>query len=71
MIEKRAAVENLESILRVPGIDMVQFGPSDYGLSVGKPGRGYATGLHPEVRLVTANFTPLKSSMVLSGFARV
>jgi 2-keto-3-deoxy-L-rhamnonate aldolase RhmA len=49
MIEKRAAVENLESILRVPGIDMVQFGPSDYGLSVGKPGRGYATGLHPEV----------------------
>ena len=49
MIEKRAAVENLESILRVPGIDMVQFGPSDYGLSIGKPGRGYATGLHPEV----------------------
>src|SRR3954464_6916685 len=49
MIEKRAAVENLESILRVPGIDMVQFGPSDYGLSVGKPGRGYATGLLPQV----------------------
>jgi 2-keto-3-deoxy-L-rhamnonate aldolase RhmA len=49
MIEKRSAVENLESILRVPGIDMIQFGPSDYGLSVGKPGRGYATGLHPEV----------------------
>ncbi len=49
MIEKRQAVENLEAILRVPGIDMVQFGPSDYGLSVGKPGRGYATGLHPEV----------------------
>lgn len=49
MIEKRAAVENLESILRVPGIDMIQFGPADYGLSVGKPGRGYAGGLHPEV----------------------
>src|SRR4051812_12153915 len=49
MIEKRLAVENLESILRVPGIDMVQFGPSDYGLSIGKAGRGYATGLHPEV----------------------
>jgi len=49
MIEKKGAVENLESILRVKGVDMVQFGPSDYGLSVGKPGRGYATGLHPEV----------------------
>jgi 2-keto-3-deoxy-L-rhamnonate aldolase RhmA len=50
MVEKRGAVENLEAILKVPGIDMVQFGPSDYGLSVGKPGRGYATGLHPEVQ---------------------
>src|SRR5262245_1914432 len=49
MIEKRAGVENLKEILSVPGIDMVQFGPSDYGLSIGKPGRGYATGLHPEV----------------------
>ena len=49
MIEKRGAVENLESILRVKGIDMVQFGPSDYGLSIGKPGRSYAGGLHPEV----------------------
>jgi hypothetical protein len=29
---------------------MVQFGPADYGLSVGKPSRDYAAGLHPEVR---------------------
>ncbi len=28
---------------------MVQFGPADYGLSIGKPNRDYATGLHPEV----------------------
>ncbi len=49
MVEKRAAVENLEAILAVPGIDMVQFGPADYGLSVGKPSRNYTTGLHPEV----------------------
>src|SRR6478672_12539477 len=49
MIEKRAAVENLPAILKVPGIDMVQFGPADYGLSIGKPGRSYAGGLHPEV----------------------
>ncbi|MDP8924062.1 MAG: aldolase/citrate lyase family protein [Chloroflexota bacterium] len=49
MIEKRGAVENLESILRVKGVDMVQFGPADYGMSIGKPGRSYAGGLHPEV----------------------
>ena len=50
MIEKRSAVENLEAILKVPGIDMVQFGPADYGLSVGKPSRNYTTGLHPDVQ---------------------
>jgi 4-hydroxy-2-oxoheptanedioate aldolase len=49
MVEKRGAVENLESILKVPGIDMVQFGPADYGLSIGKPSRNYTTGLHPDV----------------------
>jgi 2-keto-3-deoxy-L-rhamnonate aldolase RhmA len=49
MVEKRAAVENLEEILSVPGIDMVQFGPADYGLSIGKASQNYTTGLHPEV----------------------
>jgi 2-keto-3-deoxy-L-rhamnonate aldolase RhmA len=39
MIEKQAAVENLESILRVKGVDMVQFGPSDYGMSIGFGGQ--------------------------------
>lgn len=37
MIEKAEAVANLEDILSVDGIDMVQFGPADYALSVGKP----------------------------------
>ena len=40
MIEKKEAVENLESILDVGGIDMVQFGPSDYSMSLGIPGQG-------------------------------
>lgn len=40
MIEKKPAMENLDEILAVPGVDMVQFGPSDYSVSVGKPGRG-------------------------------
>ena len=38
MIEKQSAVENLETILAVPGVDMVQFGPSDYSVTIGKPG---------------------------------
>jgi len=39
MIEKKGAVENLESILAVPGVDMVQFGPSDYSMSIGLAGQ--------------------------------
>lgn len=38
MIEKREAVASLEEILRVPGIDMIQWGPADYSMSVGSPG---------------------------------
>jgi 2-keto-3-deoxy-L-rhamnonate aldolase RhmA len=38
MIESRTAVDNLEAILSVKGLDMVHFGPSDYALSVGKVG---------------------------------
>ena len=33
MIEKQSAVENLEAILSVNGVDMVQFGPADYSMS--------------------------------------
>jgi 2-keto-3-deoxy-L-rhamnonate aldolase RhmA len=40
MIEKKSAVDNLEEILSVKGVDMVQFGPSDYSVSLGKPGQG-------------------------------
>lgn len=39
MIEKKSAVENLDAILAVEGIDMVQFGAADYSLSVGMPRR--------------------------------
>src|SRR5689334_2039409 len=39
MIEKKGAVEDLEAILRVPGVDMVQFGPSDYSMSIGLAGQ--------------------------------
>ena len=40
MIEKKGAMEDLEAILSVPGVDMVQFGPADYSISIGIPGQG-------------------------------
>lgn len=46
MIEKKSAVENLESLLSVKGVDMVQFGPADYSMSIGLPGQTN----HPQVR---------------------
>jgi len=46
MIEKKSAVENLVEILSVEGIDMVQFGPADYSLSIGLPGETS----HPKVK---------------------
>ncbi|HYI16713.1 MAG TPA: aldolase/citrate lyase family protein [Thermomicrobiales bacterium] len=46
MIEKREAVENLDSVLAVKGVDMVQFGPGDYSMSIGVPGQFN----HPRVR---------------------
>jgi 2-keto-3-deoxy-L-rhamnonate aldolase RhmA len=49
MIEKKEGMDNLDEILKVPGIDMVQFGPGDYGISIGKANASYAGGLHPEV----------------------
>jgi len=39
MIEKKSAVENLEEIMSVEGVDMVQFGPCDYSMSLSIPGQ--------------------------------
>ena len=36
MIEKQSAVEQLEEILSVEGVDMIQWGPSDYSMSSGQ-----------------------------------
>ena len=48
MIEKRQAVEQLDEVLAVEGLDMIQWGPSDYSMSVGKAGQGGS----PEIREV-------------------
>src|SRR5262245_50922358 len=46
MVEKRECVEDLDAILSVPGLDMVQFGASDYSMSLGLTGQR----THPEVK---------------------
>ncbi len=48
MIEKKSAVEQIEEILSLEGIDMVQWGPADYSMSIGQPGAWDS----PEVRAV-------------------
>ena len=39
MIEKASAVDNVEAMLSVKGVDMVQFGPADYSMSIGLAGQ--------------------------------
>jgi 4-hydroxy-2-oxoheptanedioate aldolase len=67
MVEKKSCVDDLDTILSVPGIDMVQFGASDFSMSIGKPAQyndpevlaaekktietALRKGLHPRVEL--------------------
>jgi 4-hydroxy-2-oxoheptanedioate aldolase len=39
MIEKKGAVDQLEDILKIPGVDMVQWGPADFSMNIGKAGK--------------------------------
>jgi len=48
MIEKASAMEQIDEILSIKHVDMVQFGPCDYAISIGKPGQGGS----PEVQKV-------------------
>jgi 2-keto-3-deoxy-L-rhamnonate aldolase RhmA len=63
MVEKRQCVEDLDAILSVPGIDMVQFGPADYAMSIGKPGQWP----HPDVAAAERQTieTALKTGILL------
>jgi 4-hydroxy-2-oxoheptanedioate aldolase len=45
MAETRAAIENIDEIVAVPGVDAVFFGPNDLSFSLGYPGQMQ----HPEV----------------------
>jgi 2-keto-3-deoxy-L-rhamnonate aldolase RhmA len=47
MVEKKPFVDNLDQILsEVKGIDMVQWGPADLAMSMGRPGDWY----HPDLK---------------------
>jgi 2-keto-3-deoxy-L-rhamnonate aldolase RhmA len=50
MIEKKGAMEELEQILEVPGVDMLQFGPTDFSISVGVPGQGRSERIQDQQR---------------------
>ncbi len=55
MIEKNMAVENLEAILEVAqekGVDMTQWGPADFGFSLGKPNLKDMSEIEPFEKLV-------------------
>jgi len=47
MIENTSAVKNIESIVRVDGLDFVLFGPADYAMSLGL---GAPDKNHPDVQ---------------------
>ena len=36
MVEKHEMVEHIDELCDIPGVDMIQFGPSDYSMSCGK-----------------------------------
>ena len=57
MIETQKALDNLDGILKVDGLDAVFVGPSDLGLSL-----GYAPGNHDEPVLLEAIETILKKA---------
>jgi len=41
MVEKKTLMDQLEEFLAIEGLDMIQFGAADYGLSLRTPGRSY------------------------------
>ena len=45
MIEKKGALDSLEEILSEPGVEMVQWGPADFSMNIGRPGEAG----HPDV----------------------
>jgi 4-hydroxy-2-oxoheptanedioate aldolase len=65
MVEKKSCVDNLEAILSVPGIDMVQFGGSDFSMSIGKPAQ------HGDPEVVAAEKYTIETALKMGKNPRV
>lgn len=65
MVEKKSCVDDLKNILSVPGIDMVQFGGSDYSMSIGKPGQ------HNDPEVVAAEKKTIEMALEMGKNPRV
>ncbi len=65
MVEKKSCVDDLERVLSVPGIDMVQFGGSDFSMSIGK------TGQHGDPEVVAAEKKTIEMALKMGLNPRV
>ena len=52
MIEKGSAVDQIDEILAIPGVDMIQWGPADYAMSIGRAGEWYSPAVRKVERTV-------------------
>lgn len=65
MVEKKSCVDDLENILSVPGIDMVQWGGSDFSMSIGKPGQ------HNDPEVVAAEKYTIETALKMGKNPRI
>ncbi len=70
MIEKKDAVDRLEEILAVDGIDMIQWGPADYSMSIGRPG-AYRQRNDPQIKAVERRVIETALKMGVSPRAEI
>ncbi|MCF8532911.1 MAG: hypothetical protein K9G48_07900 [Reyranella sp.] len=65
MVEKKSCVDDLDAILSVPGIDMVQFGASDFSMSIGR------TGQYADAEVLAAEKKTIETSLRMGLHPRV
>lgn len=71
MIEKKQAVDDLEQLLAVPGVDMVQFGATDYSVSIGHPGEDGRPGTKRHPKVDEAELKVIKTAQRLGIAVRI
>ncbi|MGQ9781480.1 MAG: HpcH/HpaI aldolase family protein [Nitrososphaeria archaeon] len=71
MIEKKSAGDHLEEILSVEGVDMVQFGPWDYSLSMGLSGAAGTPWALTDPKVKEAEQKTIKTALRLGLRPRV